>query len=290
MSPQRIAAGAALVLALGGRALPAPAQEPRLFYEQDGTGTPVVFVADWAHTTGAWFRILPELRVPGRQLIRYDPRGQGRSEVPVDGAYGPDVHVRDLARLIEGLGLERTHLVGAGTGAATALEYARREPGRVISVTAVAPRIGWDASEREWWGRFLGAYDRVGRPTMGEYSSVLVGRWYASATVRREGWIDEYYDLMLRRQSAPALIESLWGWLSADVELGSSRVPVPVLVIRGESDPGGERDGEIRAAFPWFRRTRLTGVGLRPELEAPGALTAEVNRFLAWADGGAEGP
>lgn len=290
MSPRSIVAGAALALALGAPAPPASAQEPRLFYEQDGTGTPVVFVADWAHATGAWFRILPRLRVPGRQLIRYDPRGQGRSEVPVDGAYGPEVHVRDLARLIEGLGLERVHLVGAGTGAATALEYARREPGRVISVTAIAPRIGWSTPEREWWARFLGAYDRVGRPTMGEYSSVLVGRWFASGVVTREEWIEPFYDLMLRRQSAAALIESLWGWLSTDVELGESRVPVPVLVLRGEGDPGGERDGEIRTAFPWFRRTRLPGVGQRPELEAPGALTAEVNRFLAWADGGAEAP
>lgn len=290
MRIHRIAGGAALALALGGRVLPAPAQEPRLFYEQDGAGTPVVFVGDWAHSTVAWFRILPGVRTPDRQLIRYDPRGQGRSEVPVDGAYGPDAHVRDLGRLIDGLGLDRTHLVGAGTGAATALEYARREPGRVISVTAVGPRIGWSESEREWWGRFLGAYDRVGRPTMGEYSSVLVGRWYASAFVSRETWIEPFYDLMLRRQSAPALIESLWGWLSTDVVLGSTRVPVPVLVIRGERDPGGERDGEIRAAFPWFRRVRLPGAGLRPELESPAGVTAEVNRFLEWADGGAGAP
>lgn len=286
----RIATASLAAVVLAGSAAPATAQEPRLFYEQDGTGTPVVFVGDWAHATTAWFRVLPGLRAPGRLLVRYDPRGQGRSEVPVTGQYALENHVRDLGRLVEGLGLERTHLVGAGTGAITALEYARREPGRVISVTAVAPRVGWSQSEREWWARFLGAYDRVGRPTMAEYTSVLVGHWFASPFVSRETWVEPFYDLMLRRQSAPALVESLWAWLSTDPRLGETRVPVPVLVVRGENDAGGERDGEIRAAFPWFRRVRLPGAGLRPEIEAPGALALEVSRFLDWAEGGGEAP
>ena len=44
---------------------PADAQGPRLFYESDGTGTPIILVPDWGHDTGSWFRILPLLRRGG---------------------------------------------------------------------------------------------------------------------------------------------------------------------------------------------------------------------------------
>lgn len=276
-----------LVLLLGvGRA---GAQEPRLFFEQDGEGRPLVLVADWAHDTGSWFRVLPGLR-DGRRLIRYDPRGQGRSETPPRGDGSLDAHVRDLDRLVRGLGLERVDLIGVGTGGAIALEFARREPGRVRSVTAVSPRVGWTPAELEFWNRFLDAYDRVGRPSLGEYSSVLVGRWFGTGVVSREAWLEPFYDLMLRRQSAEALVAGLAAWLSAEPRLGTTPVPVPVMVVRGEHDPAGGRDGEIRAAFPWFERVRLAGVGVQPQVEAPGALLAELERFDARVEAGAFRP
>lgn len=271
------------VLLATGRA---EAQEPRLYFEQDGEGQPLVFVADWAHDTGSWFRLLPLVR-DGRRMIRYDPRGQGRSEAPPDGNLSLDAHVRDLDRLVTGLGLERVDLLGVGTGGIIALEFARREPGRVRSVTAVSPRVGWSPSELEFWNRFLGAYSRVGRPTLGEYSSVLMELWFGTMVVTRETWLEPFYDLMLRRQSAEALVASLAAWLSAEPRLGTSQVLVPVLVVRGERDHGGERDGEIRAAFPWFQRIRLTGAGAQPQVDAPGALAAELERFLDVAEAAA---
>src|SRR5688500_10600750 len=78
--PVRRASVSLVLLALVGAA-PSSAQEPRLFYEEDGDGPPVVLIADWAHDTSTWFRLLPALR-PGLRLVRYDLRAHGRSESP----------------------------------------------------------------------------------------------------------------------------------------------------------------------------------------------------------------
>jgi hypothetical protein len=67
--------GLALAFLFAGDAA-AQSNAPQIFYEQDGRGTAVVMIADWANDTSSWLHILPYLR-GNHQLIRYDVRGQG---------------------------------------------------------------------------------------------------------------------------------------------------------------------------------------------------------------------
>ena len=258
------------------------AQEPpRLFYESDGDGVPVVFLADWAHDTGSWFALLPLLREPGRRLIRYDLRGQGRSEAPANDDYSLAAHRSDLLRLLDGLGIARAHLVGTGVGATIAVSFALEHPDRTGSVCAIAPRLAWTDAERAEWERLIEAWERVGRPTMGEYASVLAARWLGTRFVERNPWTVDWYDLMLRRQSGSALVASLRSALSIGLDLESAGpVEVPALVVIGERGATGIGPGGLGAAFPVQWRERIDDAGGQPAIEAPRELAEALAPFL----------
>lgn len=264
-------------------AAPGRAQEPQLFYETDGSGEVVVLVPDWAHDTGSWFRLLPLLRQEGRRLVRYDLRGQGRSGVPADGDYSLPAHRADLLRLLDGLGIDRAHLVGTGLGATVALGFALEHPGRAISVSAIDPRLRWDADDRAEWEQILGAWERVGRPTLGEYTSVLVARWVGTDFVARNAWAVAWYDLMLRRQSAVALIASMRTFLALEWEGEvASPVDVPALLLVGEHWDGARALGPrgLGAGFRIQWRERVEDAGAQPALDAPGELAERLGDFL----------
>ena len=72
------------------------------------------------------------------QVLRYDFRGFGRSPLPTE----PWSSVDDLRGLLDEEGMERAALVGLSGGAATALDFALAEPGRVRGLVLAAPAIG----------------------------------------------------------------------------------------------------------------------------------------------------
>lgn len=263
---------------LAGLALPAQAQNPGLFYEADGEGPPIVFVPAWAHTTTSWFQLLPELR-PAWRLVRYDLRGQGRSDPAPDGDYSLQAHVGDLARLIDALDLERVRLVGAGIGGTVALAYAHRHPDRVVAVAAIGPKVGWTDEERTWWVRFLDAYDRVGRPSFAAYTSVLVDRWFGTTFPTLNPWVVGFYDLMLRRQDPAPLLVSLERWLATDLAREPAR-DVPVLTVWGGRQRSIRGENRIRAAFPRYEREIVRDAGEQPAVEAPREVARTVTRFF----------
>ena len=272
--------GIAILVLLLLATAPARAQAPRLYYEADGAGTPVVLVPDWAHDTGTWFRLLPPLRADGRRLIRYDLRGQGRSEVPSDGDYSLAAHRADLLRLLDGLEIERAHLVGSGLGAAIVLGFALEHPERALSVAALDPRLAWSESDRGSWQQLLAAWERIGRPTLGEYASVLVGRWLDTEFVVRNDWVVPWYDLMLRRQNASALIASMRSWLGESVDLAGAPSGTPALVVVGGRGALGPQGEALSAAFPRVWRERLDGSRSQPALDAPEELAERLAEFL----------
>lgn len=257
---------------------------PQIFYEQDGRGTAVVMIADWANDTSSWLHILPYLR-DNHQLVRYDVRGQGRSEPAANGDYSLDSHRDDLGRVLDGLGLERVHIVAAGLNARIAIAFAHASPDRVRSMALLNPHLAWTRDELSWWDRFLDAYDQVGEPSLGEYTALFIERWFGTVFANREPWVTPFYDLMLRRQAPDPLITSIRWWLSTDLALDTERqVTVPVLLVR--SDRGGPAVGEprLRQAFPRMRQIRIDGSGRLPQIDASRELGPELASLFAEID------
>src|SRR5205807_6862604 len=85
------------------------------------------------------------------RVIRYDVRGYGRSETPTR----PYSDVKDLLALLDGLGVEKAHLVGLSLGGRIAIDFALQHPDRVRSLVAVGPGLSgyeWsDEAERRVW-------------------------------------------------------------------------------------------------------------------------------------------
>ena len=123
----------------------------RLYYEQAGEGTPVVFVHEYA---GDWRSFEAQMRYfsRGHRCITYSQRGYPPSDIPKDAArYGQDIARDDVLALMDALSIRRAHVVGHSMGAYTSLHVGIAAPSRCISVTAAG--CGWgsvaDVKQRE---------------------------------------------------------------------------------------------------------------------------------------------
>jgi pimeloyl-ACP methyl ester carboxylesterase len=113
----------------------------KLYYEEAGAGTPIVFVHEFAGDYRTWE---PQLRYFARlhRCVTFSARGYPPSEVPTDPArYGQDIARGDVVALMDALGIDKAHIVGHSMGAYTSLHVGIRHPQRCISVTATG--CGW---------------------------------------------------------------------------------------------------------------------------------------------------
>jgi pimeloyl-ACP methyl ester carboxylesterase len=114
----------------------------RLYVEEAGQGTPVVFVHEYA---GDWRTWEPQMRYFSRlhRCVTYSQRGYPPSDVPTDPKrYGQDIARDDVIAVMDGLGIEKAHVVGHSMGAATALHVGIHYPQRCLSVTAAGCGYG----------------------------------------------------------------------------------------------------------------------------------------------------
>ncbi|MFJ6087945.1 alpha/beta fold hydrolase [Streptomyces sp. NPDC092369] len=86
-----------------------------LYYEDHGTGQPVVLIHGYPLDGHSWERQVPELLEAGHRVITYDRRGFGRSSQPTTG-YDYDTFAADLDKVIEELDLTDAVLVGFSMG------------------------------------------------------------------------------------------------------------------------------------------------------------------------------
>lgn len=115
----------------------------RTYYEEDGSGAPLVLIHGYSGDLTMWLRLRAEL-APHYRLICYDLRGHGRSDMPEDPErYSMAIYAEDLRELLTRLSLDAVHLVGASMGGMVALEFAFRCPemirGLVLSDTSAGP-------------------------------------------------------------------------------------------------------------------------------------------------------
>src|SRR3954462_9944295 len=91
-----------------------------LYYEDHGSGSPVVLIHGYPLSSRAWDRQIPPLVAAGHRVITYDRRGFGLSSQPMSG-YDFDTFAADLKALMDALDLQDATLIGhsMGTGEVT---------------------------------------------------------------------------------------------------------------------------------------------------------------------------
>jgi non-heme chloroperoxidase len=93
-----------------------------LYYEDHGSGPPVVLLAGWPLDSRSWEPQLPALIAAGHRVILYDRRGFGRSSRPT-GGYDFDTLAGDLDTLLAELDLRDVTLVGFSLGTGELARY-----------------------------------------------------------------------------------------------------------------------------------------------------------------------
>lgn len=93
-----------------------------IYYEDHGTGKPVVLIHGWPLSGRSWEYQVPALVEAGYRVITYDRRGFGKSSQPWEG-YEYDTFTSDLHQLLEQLELQNVTLVGFSMGGGEVARY-----------------------------------------------------------------------------------------------------------------------------------------------------------------------
>jgi len=267
----------------------------KLYYEEAGAGTPIVFVHEFAGDYRTWE---PQMRCFARahRCVTYSQRGYPPSEVPDDPArYGQEQALGDVIALMDALAIARAHVVGHSMGAYTALHVGIRHPQRCISVTAAG--CGWgsvaDAATREAMRKL--ALENAAMFTQHSMADAAV--IYADAPMRMthkhkdpRGYAE--FVKMLSEHSAQghaftmsmlqARRPTLW-----DMEAELKRFSVPLLVIVGDED-----DNCLEGSVFLKRTVRTAGLFVVPRAghtitsEEPAAVNAALAELFAAAEAG----
>ena len=121
----------------------------KIYYEEAGAGTPVVFVHEYAGDYRTWE---PQMRFLSRQhrCVTFSARGYPPSGIPEDGArYSQDIARTDVIAVMDAAGIGKAHVVGHSMGAYTALHVGINHPERCLSIAAAGCGWGSNPAERD---------------------------------------------------------------------------------------------------------------------------------------------
>jgi pimeloyl-ACP methyl ester carboxylesterase len=114
----------------------------KLYYEECGSGTPIVFVHEFAGDHRSWE---PQLRHFGRRYrcIAYNARGYPPSDVPENWElYSQERWRDDIRSVLDALGISRAHVVGLSMGAFASLHFGMTYGHRALSITVAGGGYG----------------------------------------------------------------------------------------------------------------------------------------------------
>ncbi len=213
-----------------------------LYYEDHGSGQPVVLIHGYPLSGASWEKQVPVLLNGGYRVITYDRRGFGRSSQPTDG-YNYDTFAEDLHKLIGHLKLENVILVGFSMGGGEIARFFGRYGSKGVSKAVIMGGVppfllktndnpeGVDASVFEGIKRAVAA-DRYAFFT--EFyknfynTDQLLGK-RVSEEVVKASWN------IAAGASAAASLACIPTW-GEDFRKDLERVDVPTLVIHGDED------------------------------------------------------
>jgi len=212
-----------------------------LYYEDRGTGKPIVLIHGWPLSAASWERQSAALLAAGYRVITYDRRGFGRSSQPSSG-YEYDTLAKDTWHLLEALDLQDVTLVGFSMGGGEVARYLGKynedRVTKAVFMSAIPPALRKSGDNPE-----------------GVDPSVFEGIKLAIEADRfafLEGFLQNFYNAdVLKERISPAAIQASFNigtassytgfldcvdaWLE-DFRQDIAQIKIPTLVIHGDAD------------------------------------------------------
>jgi len=252
----------------------------RIYWEEWGSGPPVLLVMGLSFNLDMWFRVIPGLACNHR-VIAFDNRGVGRSDVP-RGPYTIPTMAEDAMSVLRAAQVnEPVHVVGASMGGMISQELVLRHPNAfrslALACTACGPvhRLAWpnfrrSPTLREWL---------LLRGEVRERS--LVRLLYADTTPEER--IQE--DIQMRLVRPPNLTGVLNQFAGVLVWSAYGRLPqirIPTLVVHGEQDHvlPAVNGRVIAERIPGAEFVLIKNAGHILGTDQPEACMRELGRFL----------
>ena len=259
----------------------------RIYYDESGTGPPVLLIPGHGGYRRGCLTWLAEALAPRFRIVAMDNRDAGESE-PETAYYGLGDMAGDAAALLDALGIDRAHVLAHSMGGAIALHLALDHPTRVDRLVLVSPSVGGEPEHRageplpppaEWW-----IDDPVERLRL--LLPAILGPDYRA----RMDEADEAAIVDLERGNRTTWAGAMRQEAAAGDDRVSSRlaeVRTPTLVIHGDADVAVplEQGQALAAGIPGARFVALPGVGHRPWVERPDATIGAILAFLTEVGG-----
>ncbi len=262
----------------------------RLYYEETGTGLPIIFVHEFAGDHRSWEM---QMRHFGRfyRCIAFSARGYPPSEVPDDPErYSQARAADDIAAVLTALDLPKAHIVGLSMGGFATLHFGFRHPRKALSLVVGGCGYGAEPGSRE---KFHAECETAARgmesnwtdamekyalgPTRVQLQNKDVRGWREFAAQLAEhspkGSANTMRGVQMRRPSLWDLVEDM------------SRLTLPTLIITGDEDVPC-----LEPALLMKRLIATSGLVILPKsghtinLEEPEAFNRAVGDFLHAAE------
>src|ERR1700676_5356611 len=111
-----------------------------LYYEDHGSGQPVVLIHGYPLNGASWEKQVPVLLNAGHRVITYDRRGFGKSSQPTTG-YNYDTFAEDLHQLVTQLKLRDFTLVGFSMGGGEVARYIGKYGSKGVSKAVIISSV-----------------------------------------------------------------------------------------------------------------------------------------------------
>jgi pimeloyl-ACP methyl ester carboxylesterase len=265
----------------------------KLYYQEVGSGTPIVFVHEFAGDSRSWE---PQLRYFGRRYrcIAFNARGFPPSEIP-DGVehYSQQRARDDIKAVLDALKIERAHIVGLSMGGFATLHFGFTYPERALSLTIGGCGYGAAADKRAQFAEETEAaarrFEEIGM------AKAAMGYGLAPSRVQFQnkdprGW-QEFVDQLAGNSTKGAALTmrgvqkrrpSLF-----DLVEPMKSIAAPTLVITGDEDwPCLEPALLMKRMIATAGLVVMPNCGHAINLEEPAAFNEHLADFLHAADTG----
>src|SRR2546427_8568621 len=213
-----------------------------LWYEDHGSGQPVVLIHGYPLSGASWEKQVPALLDAGYRVITYDRRGFGKSSQPTVG-YNYDTFAEDLHKLVTQLKLRDFTLVGFSMGGGEVAryfgKYGSKGVSKAVIISGVPPYLLKTAENPE--GVDASVFDGIQKAVAADRYAFFTGffqNFYNTDVFlgkRVSEQVVQASSNIAASASATASLACVPTW-HEDFREDLARVDVPTLVIQGDAD------------------------------------------------------